>query len=120
MRKTWALACPVFLCPSARLGLGAQTRSGHKKTPTSLRFSDFALIRLLQRGRDSNPRNSFPFTHFPGVLLQPLGHLSVKLECKNSSLRSETEDFFGVGGGDLSNIGLGQLFYCCQFIQYMN
>ena len=32
--------------------------------------------KLLQRGRDSNPRNSFPFTHFPGVLLQPLGHLS--------------------------------------------
>ena len=28
-------------------------------------------------GRDSNPRNgSAPFTHFPGVRLQPLGHLS--------------------------------------------
>ena len=33
-----------------------------------------------RRGRDSNPRNGFkPFTHFPGVLLQPLGHLSTDL-----------------------------------------
>lgn len=27
-------------------------------------------------GRDSNPRYGFPYTHFPGVRLQPLGHLS--------------------------------------------
>ena len=33
----------------------------------------------MQRGRDSNPRYGFPYTHFPGVLLQPLGHLSVSL-----------------------------------------
>ena len=26
--------------------------------------------------RDSNPRYSFPYTRFPGVLLQPLGQLS--------------------------------------------
>jgi hypothetical protein len=40
---------------------------------------------FLQRGRDSNPRYSFPYTHFPGVLLQPLGHLSllfVGCKCK--------------------------------------
>src|SRR5690606_39813955 len=31
-----------------------------------------------RRGRDSNPRSGYkPLTHFPGVLLQPLGHLSV-------------------------------------------
>ena len=30
-----------------------------------------------RRGRDSNPRSGYkPLTHFPGVLLQPLGHLS--------------------------------------------
>ena len=30
-----------------------------------------------RRGRDSNPRyGDKPYTHFPGVLLQPLGHLS--------------------------------------------
>ena len=27
--------------------------------------------------RDSNPRDGFPPTHFPGVRLRPLGHLSV-------------------------------------------
>ena len=30
----------------------------------------------LRRGRDSNPRYGFPYTNFPGLLLQPLGHLS--------------------------------------------
>ncbi len=29
-----------------------------------------------RRGRDSNPRDGFPPTHFPGVRLRPLGHLS--------------------------------------------
>src|SRR5262245_21753733 len=30
-----------------------------------------------RRGRDSNPRYAFwAYTHFPGVRLQPLGHLS--------------------------------------------
>lgn len=31
----------------------------------------------MQRGRDSNPRCSYPHTNFPGLLLQPLGHLSI-------------------------------------------
>jgi hypothetical protein len=32
-----------------------------------------------RRGRDSNPRyGDKPYTHFPGVLLQPLGHLSAR------------------------------------------
>ena len=29
-----------------------------------------------RRERDSNPRYSFLYTHFPGVRLQPLGHPS--------------------------------------------
>lgn len=29
-----------------------------------------------RRERDSNPRYGFPYTRFPGVHLQPLGHLS--------------------------------------------
>ncbi len=31
-----------------------------------------------RRERDSNPRYGFPYTHFPGVRLQPLGHPSVR------------------------------------------
>ena len=31
---------------------------------------------IWRRERDSNPRYGFPYTHFPGVRLQPLGHLS--------------------------------------------
>ncbi len=34
-----------------------------------------------RRGRDSNPRLSFPNTRFPGVHLRPLGHLSVTSRC---------------------------------------
>ena len=36
-----------------------------------------APSRLWRRGRDSNPRWSYPHTRFPSVLLRPLGHLSV-------------------------------------------
>ena len=31
---------------------------------------------VTRRGWDSNPRDPFEPTHFPGVLLRPLGHLS--------------------------------------------
>src|SRR5579871_129968 len=37
-----------------------------------------------RRGRDSNPRYGFPYTHFPGVRLRPLGH--------PSSLRVDAQD----------------------------
>ena len=36
-------------------------------------------LQTMQRGWDSNPRCSCPHTNFPGLLLQPLGHLSRKL-----------------------------------------
>ena len=32
---------------------------------------------VWRRDRDSNPGDGFPPTHFPGVRLRPLGHLSV-------------------------------------------
>ena len=35
-----------------------------------------SFLYYLRRVRDSNPRYSFPYTHFPGVLLQPLGQVS--------------------------------------------
>ena len=35
------------------------------------------LARLWRRKWDLNPRQSFPYTRVPGVLLQPLGHLSI-------------------------------------------
>ena len=37
-----------------------------------------------QRGWDSNPRYSYPYTNFPGLLLQPLGHLSSFEFAKNT------------------------------------
>ena len=40
---------------------------------------NFIRAFLLQRGWDSNPRYSYPYTNFPGLLLQPLGHLSIGL-----------------------------------------
>ena len=45
-----------------------------------LRFSDQAghcWSSIWRRERDSNPRYGCPYTHFPGVRLQPLGHPSV-------------------------------------------
>ena len=35
------------------------------------------ILKIWRRERDSNPRYALTYTHFPGVRLQPLGHLSV-------------------------------------------
>lgn len=32
-----------------------------------------------RKGRDSNPRRSFPRTDVPGLHLKPLGHLSINI-----------------------------------------
>ena len=34
---------------------------------------------MKRRPRDSNPRYGFPYTHFPGVPLQPLEQVSGRL-----------------------------------------
>jgi hypothetical protein len=47
------------------------------------------ILRFLEKGmwrrdRDSNPGDGLPPTHFPGVRLRPLGHLSVLRACAAS------------------------------------
>jgi hypothetical protein len=37
---------------------------------------ELAEIKNIRRERDSNPRYSYPYTAFPVLRLQPLGHLS--------------------------------------------
>ncbi len=61
-------------------------------------FAGFLILYILRRRRrDSNSRNSYPFTHFPGVLLQPLGHVSFFLRTTKVRLYSlDTEYFFGI------------------------
>ena len=44
--------------------------------PASALSSYSPFTAPLRRKGDSNPRYSFPYTHFPGVRLKPLGHLS--------------------------------------------
>ena len=46
--------------------------------------------RYWRREWDSNPRYGFPYTRFPSVLLQPLGHLSV---FRINDLRVVTKDY---------------------------
>ena len=48
-------------------------------------------LRRARRGRDSNPRYPFEYTHFPGVLLQPLGHLSRWLTAYGRQLSARKE-----------------------------
>src|ERR1700728_1207884 len=38
-----------------------------------------SLLNVWRRGWDSNPRTRLGVTHFPGVRLRPLGHLSINL-----------------------------------------
>ena len=42
-------------------------------------IADAIRLKNWRRERDSNPRYAFTYTRFPGVLLQPLRHLSVPL-----------------------------------------
>lgn len=44
------------------------------------------LFCFWRRERDSNPRYGFPYTRFPGVHLQPLGHLSKVENIKQFSI----------------------------------
>ena len=62
---------------SSRGASGATIETIHhvKKPSVSL-----MVFKIWRRKRDSNPRYGFkPYTHFPGVLLKPLGHLSAEL-----------------------------------------
>ncbi len=98
--------CPCF----ARTSRGSPLKNNPEALPLSLfvaiplenKFSalyqrimplDGALF-FLRRLRDSNPRNSFPFTRFPSVLLQPLGQVSVKSDGKNKPLKLRSRIFF--------------------------
>ena len=53
-------------------------REGSKpsKAKRPVVFQAGRFVTILRRGRDSNPRYGLTYTHFPGVLLKPLGHLS--------------------------------------------
>jgi hypothetical protein len=61
------IACRQFCRTSVRSPLPDQQI---KKGPTRRPFL------IWRTERDSNPRTAFTVTHFPGVRLQPLGHLS--------------------------------------------
>ena len=46
-----------------------------------------------RRERDSNPRDGSPPTHFPGVRLRPLGHLSVRRAIYAGGGRAQEPDW---------------------------
>jgi hypothetical protein len=70
------------LLPSGPGGICELSSRGNRRSHRRLhlRVRQSATLQTFEnwrRERDSNPRNGDrPFTHFPGVLLQPLGHLS--------------------------------------------
>ncbi len=69
---------PAFAMLTLYFVSKAFARVRHPAKPFKTKMPSFvgrAFIGL-RRGRDSNPRYAFTYTHFPGVLLQPLGHLS--------------------------------------------
>jgi hypothetical protein len=49
--------------------------------------TSYQKLNSWRRGRDSNPRYGFPYTHFPGVRLRPLGHPSVLGSVKRTQPR---------------------------------
>src|SRR5581483_4944198 len=81
--ETLSLPCHAV----ERAGFGpepARAPSASTRRTESRPLRLFALRAKWRRGRDSNPRWSFPHTRFPVVHLRPLGHLSVaRLLAKN-------------------------------------
>jgi hypothetical protein len=54
----------------------SQSDSVRRQRPATFRPGHPRPVTFWRRERDSNPRYGFPYTRFPTVLLQPLGHLS--------------------------------------------
>ena len=89
-RKWWRLRQPHpgtriihYRCCLPALAEFANYRRGRTNGATVETSEDWIspfkqFCKIWRRERDSNPRSGYkPLTHFPGVLLQPLGHLSV-------------------------------------------
>jgi hypothetical protein len=88
--KFWRKPTLPMMPPATQRGTPAQgvsecrlctcdqdTRQGNQgRIPTLFRNNSNGL-NAWRRERDSNPRDGSPPTHFPGVRLRPLGHLSV-------------------------------------------
>ena len=78
IRSKFVTRCMISYPPNSLGGFGAfDGYSFEIRNVMGIRNPPFKWGVPVQRGRDSNPRYGFPYTHFPGVLLQPLGHLSV-------------------------------------------
>src|ERR1700726_4575254 len=60
----------------------AQNAAAFRREPTPARQRQTGW----GRERDSNPRYGFPYTRFPGVRLQPLGHPSARLPRRRRTL----------------------------------
>ncbi len=74
-------------------------------------------FQTIRREEGIRTLDTLPYTHFPGVLLQPLGHLSVFLkDCKNSFSTLATEYFLGIGGGNGGYLFCRHFFYLGQFV----
>ena len=91
--RTTAASCPekarrdaaiAALFVLSRFGLLGENRRKPRKRRAILRVRRYSVGRwaetrtIWRRERDSNPRYGFPYTHFPGVRLQPLGHPSTQ------------------------------------------
>jgi hypothetical protein len=62
--------------PPTPVGVGVEQGSVHRSHSANKK-APFRGLFYWRTERDSNPRTAFTVTHFPGVRLQPLGHLSL-------------------------------------------
>ena len=75
-----------------------------------------------RRLRDSNPRYGFPYTHFPGVLLQPLGQVSnyylffSRLLCDRRIPAHSTRSSLKGGKNNPSRL-VTEIFCCIQHLK---
>jgi hypothetical protein len=70
----WLLIAAVFLMTVVSKTMGKKWGKWH--SDPKKQTLPVCYARNWRRGRDSNPRDGCPPTHFPGVRLRPLGHPS--------------------------------------------
>ena len=93
MRTMPLLSSCQFFIPAPCLQIEFEPSCGNKKSPSKM--MDLCFWRRL---RDSNPRYSYPYTNFPGLLLKPLGQVSYFIlnsnfpACSPDSYRDDHSD----------------------------
>ena len=82
--------------------------SNRRENPAAAGSEGWFRTSRWRRDRDSNPGDGFPPTHFPGVRLRPLGHLSVGRRHRETAATGQPRSAAGSGSPGCRRHAAGQ------------